>query len=149
MANTFNAKEFMTGMVYAPIELGKHTITVQNAKPVFEEGADGEDKSYLLIEMKFDSGRISPIRFYKQGIEIAISQIRKQLQQTETISFNDICKSLKGVSLDVWISKRTHDKDGNLIRNKAGEVIEPWSYNFVEPTTVSDTNENLAEESPF
>jgi hypothetical protein len=149
MANTFNAKEFMTGMIYAPIELGKHTITVQDARPVFETGEDGKDKSYLLIEMQFSNGRVSPIRFYNQGIQIAVSQIRKQLNSTEDIAFADFVKAIKGISLDVWVSKRTKDKDGNPIKNKAGEVIEPWQYNFVEPTAVTDTNESLAEESAF
>ena len=140
MAKEFNAKEFMSGMVYAPIELGKHTVTIQNAKAVFEVNEAGEDKSYLLIEMKLENDRVVPVRFYGFGIQIATNQIRKQLNEINDIEFNKFTKNLKGVSLEVWVSKRTYTKDG-VVKNTL-------QYDFLEPKE-PETATEVVDENPF
>ena len=134
MANTFNASEFFKGAYFAPIEVGEHAVVLDKARIVLDVDDEGNDKSYLALDIKFENDRVVATRFYNIGAKIALDQLRVQLEdKTDYKTVNDFVKTLKGQTVKCYISKRTYEKDG--------KVNTTLQYDFVEPTP--------EEENPF
>jgi hypothetical protein len=141
MATKFNPTEFMKGMVYAPIELGEHTIKIENATAVFDSDDNGKDTSHLLIECILENGRKLSIRHFANGIQIATNQIRQQLNQTDNIMFEDFCNNLKDLSIKCWVSRRTYPAPDGTIKSTL-------QYDYIEPIVVSSVDVINAEDLP-
>ena len=134
-ASNFNTADFLKGAYYAPIKVGKHDVVLTKVKPVFETNDNGEDASYLAVDMKFQNERIVPIRFYGIGSKIALDQIRQQMNdETDYKSINDFLKVLKNANLSVWVSKRTYEA-------KDGSIKTTLQYDFVEPVSTENEEE--------
>lgn len=134
--NTFNTSEFLKGAYFAPIQLGKHEVTIGKVRAVVEQNEAGDDASYISATLTFENGREITPRFYNIGAKIFCDQIRQQLNDTADYkTINDFFKALEGKKLDMWVSKRTYT-------NKNDEVKSTLQYDFIEPA--EDADEEIA-----
>ena len=132
--NNFSTKDFFSGAYFAPLAIGKHTVTIGKAKAIVEAKADGSDGSYLLLPMTFENNRKIDNRFYGIGAKIACDQIRQQLADaTDYKSLQAFLKTLEGKELSVWISRREYVKD------EAKRTT--LQYDFVEPEVEAEDDE--------
>ena len=133
--NNFSTKDFFSGAYYAPLALGKHTVTIGKAKAVVETKDDGSDRSYLLLPMTFENDRKIDNRFYGIGAKIACDQLRQQLEDTTDYkNIQTFLKTLEGKELGVWISRREYIANDGAKRSTL-------QYDFVEPVVEAADNE--------
>ena len=133
--NNFSTKDFFSGAYFAPLALGKHTVTIGKAKAVVETKDDGSDASYLLLPMTFENDRKIDNRFYGIGAKIACDQIRQQLEDTTDYkNLQTFLKTLEGKTLSVWISRREYVAKDETKRSTL-------QYDFVEPAVEAEDNE--------
>ena len=133
--NNFSTKDFFSGAYYAPLALGKHTVTIGKAKAVVETKDDGSDGSYLLLPMTFENDRKIDNRFYGIGAKIACDQLRQQLEDTTDYkNIQTFLKTLEGQELSVWISRREYIANDGAKRSTL-------QYDFVEPVVEAADNE--------
>lgn len=113
---------------YGPLADGQHTVKVHDWTLV--EDSTTPDKSYVRIDLELleQPGRIINDNRFEKGLDIAVSQLRKQLEIPADVQIpvDEFLNSLTKNStiLKVWLSTTISDKDPNTsYRN----------YNYLPP----------------
>lgn len=145
MANTnnFSAKDFLSTTYYAPLALDKHTVVLNNPEVVIATKEDGTDASYIVVDLKFNNGRVINKRFYGFGAKIFCDQLRQQLDDSTTDYESPITfiKTLENKTVNVWISKQSY-------ATKQGELKTQLQFDFTAPEQPAEATSD-EEVAPF
>ena len=121
---------------YGPLAEGKHLVKLQSWKLV--ESTESPDKSYVRLELEVieQPGRIINDNRFEKGLDIAISQLRKQLSipADTQLTIKDFLNSLSKNSTQfaVWLSTTPYPTNpAQSYRN----------YNYLPPLPVATTNQ--------
>lgn len=135
---TFNAKDFLEKKSYPTIQAGEYQVTLGKVRV----GAEDPDNIYIVLPITLDNGRPIDVRYYGQGIEIVLNQLRRATANREVYDSNlDFFKSLEGKQVKCYVSNRSYE-------DREGNKQNTLQYDFIQrkPATVSTTEETVDDE---
>jgi len=111
----FDSAAFFTGAYHAPLQMGKHSVVLNNVKAVIEE-TDNGPVYFITVPMTFNNNRVVTHNFYAVGMKYFCDATRKQLNDLNDYDLiQDYLDTLNGKTLDVTLSVEKYTaKDGSI-----------------------------------
>ena len=134
---------FQGGTVHPPLEKGEYEVYFKNITfhdPTPEAKAKNSNaEGYVRFDLETSSGRPITITRFRQGFQIAASQLMQQLNIQDSISVPELVNLLlqKEEAISIWIDYVTLE-DGRTFRNE----------NFVPPAQPAQPTQPTENNTP-
>lgn len=147
IANAFDINAFMNSQPFLrQLEDGCYDARLQSFEIIADQRPDGVDNSRLVLNWQLTDRIHSQAHFGKQGIGIALNQLRQQLNASDK-DFENRFKFLEQVTavkgpLKIWITNVTYTS------SKTGALQRGRNTNYIPPL-VNEPMAELPSSDPF